>query len=69
MKEREPVVPPMIFGEGDKVTYCHPKHPAYSLCGTVIGSYEDDRLIVVTDGGREWALFTKYLSHTTGETT
>ena len=57
----KPINPPHLMQNGDRVKYAHPSYPRYVLTGTVIGSYEDDRLVVLTEGGREWALFMKYL--------
>ena len=52
----------VFFKEGDRVKNENPKFPTYVLEVVVTGTYQDDRQLVTTDGGREWALFDKYLS-------
>ena len=50
------------FDIGDHVKYAHPAWPSYDVVGVIRGTYHNDRHVVVTDSGREWALWTKYLT-------
>ena len=51
------------FKAGDRVIYENPKHPKYTLEGTIVRPYLDEHHLVITDAGHEWVFFTRYLAY------